>query len=186
MQAVNDLGALLAWLHTEWSVPIAAPYAFAIAGYHRMTDGEWSVFRGVCGHQHVPQNSHWDPGDMNVQAILNAATAHVGGAPGGVASGGVVIPGTPTFPTPTTDPATQEELTMYRWTHLGTVYVGSVATGAFWPITDGLTDPFLRGVHADGSYNRLSQVVDLGDFSQAEHDVMVASINHTRASIKGA
>jgi len=72
-QAVADLGALLAWLHAEWEVPLEAPYPFAASGYHRMTGVEWNAFEGVCGHQHVPENTHWDPGPMNVAAILAAA-----------------------------------------------------------------------------------------------------------------
>ena len=73
-QAIADLGALLAWLNAEWSVPIVAPYAFSATNYHRMSDPEWSAFKGVCGHQHVPQNVHWDPGAMDVAAILDTAT----------------------------------------------------------------------------------------------------------------
>jgi len=99
-QAVQDLGALLAWLNTEWSVPLVAPYAFAAAGYHRMSNAEWTVFRGVCGHQHVPLNDHWDPGAMNAAAIL--AAAHSSSAAGGVVSGTAHIPGAPTFPGTTT------------------------------------------------------------------------------------
>lgn len=29
---------------------------------HRMSDSAWRSFTGHCGHQHVPGNSHWDPG----------------------------------------------------------------------------------------------------------------------------
>lgn len=39
----------------------------------RMTFAEWRRFRGVCGHQHVPENSHGDPGDMPIDRILNYA-----------------------------------------------------------------------------------------------------------------
>lgn len=28
----------------------------------RFSPGEWMSFSGVCGHQHVPENEHWDPG----------------------------------------------------------------------------------------------------------------------------
>jgi hypothetical protein len=35
----------------------------------RFTADEWVRFSGVCGHQHVPGNDHWDPGVINVEAI---------------------------------------------------------------------------------------------------------------------
>lgn len=38
----------------------------------RMTDAQWSAFNGVCGHQHVPQNDHYDPGAFDVLTFLNA------------------------------------------------------------------------------------------------------------------
>ena len=39
----------------------------------RMTPEEWERFDGVCGHQHVPDNKHWDPGRMPLQAIAARA-----------------------------------------------------------------------------------------------------------------
>jgi hypothetical protein len=39
----------------------------------RMTAAAWRAFNGVCGHQHVPENHHWDPGRLNITTILNAA-----------------------------------------------------------------------------------------------------------------
>ncbi len=37
----------------------------------RMTENEWRHFEGVCGHQHVPHNSHWDPGKLNYAKIIS-------------------------------------------------------------------------------------------------------------------
>lgn len=43
----------------------------------RMTDAEWQSFDGVCGHQHVPNNAHWDPGRLDLGHIAaRAAQAH--------------------------------------------------------------------------------------------------------------
>jgi len=39
----------------------------------RMSYPEWATFNGICGHQHAPENSHWDPGRINISAILDAA-----------------------------------------------------------------------------------------------------------------
>jgi len=35
----------------------------------RMTYDEWQVFEGVCGHQHVPENDHGDPGALDVSRL---------------------------------------------------------------------------------------------------------------------
>lgn len=37
----------------------------------RMTFAQWTSFNGVCGHQHVPENVHWDPGALNLAWVLN-------------------------------------------------------------------------------------------------------------------
>lgn len=29
----------------------------------------WRTFDGICGHRHVPGNSHWDPGGLNIEKI---------------------------------------------------------------------------------------------------------------------
>jgi len=30
---------------------------------------DWKGFNGWCGHQHVPENSHWDPGAISPEAL---------------------------------------------------------------------------------------------------------------------
>lgn len=39
----------------------------------RLTGAQWRAFAGVCGHQHVPENVHGDPGDINIATILKIA-----------------------------------------------------------------------------------------------------------------
>lgn len=39
----------------------------------RMSDAEWREFNGICGHMHVPQNDHWDPGAMDLHKIAQYA-----------------------------------------------------------------------------------------------------------------
>jgi hypothetical protein len=47
----------------------------------RMTPEQWQVFDGVCGHQHVPDNKHWDPGDAPLRAIAIRARGSAGSVP---------------------------------------------------------------------------------------------------------
>lgn len=37
---------------------------------HRLTADQWLTFHGVCGHQHVPENDHWDPGALDYARAL--------------------------------------------------------------------------------------------------------------------
>lgn len=42
----------------------------------RFTVEEWEAFGGICGHQHVIENDHWDPGRIDIDKLI----AFVGGA----------------------------------------------------------------------------------------------------------
>lgn len=44
----------------------------------RLTFDEWRLFNGVCGHQHVPENDHWDPGALDIERVLDAARVALG------------------------------------------------------------------------------------------------------------
>ncbi len=43
----------------------------------RFSFADWEDFGGICGHQHVPENDHWDPGKINfarlVELVLDGA-----------------------------------------------------------------------------------------------------------------
>jgi hypothetical protein len=41
-----------------------------VAGVRHMTDAAWRTFKGWCGHQHVPNNRHWDPGAIPIKELL--------------------------------------------------------------------------------------------------------------------
>ena len=50
---------------------LAAPWP---RGRARVSPEAWPTTYGVVGHQHSPPDDHWDPGALNVDAILDAAT----------------------------------------------------------------------------------------------------------------
>ncbi|MCX5598467.1 hypothetical protein OOK29_09980 [Streptomyces phaeochromogenes] len=77
--AVRDLAAFAKWANANHGVPLtsgvtfkAYPGSFGANGV-RMTGAKWQDFKGHCGHQHVPENDHGDPGSMPMAAILTAA-----------------------------------------------------------------------------------------------------------------
>lgn len=45
---------------------------------YRMAFEEWHTFNGICGHQHVPENKHWDPGPINRSMLLPVTTPKEG------------------------------------------------------------------------------------------------------------
>ena len=79
--AVRDLGAFAKWAHDNHGVPLtsnvafkAYPGSYGTANGVRMSAAKWNDFTGHCGHQHVPENLHGDPGLLPMAAILAAAT----------------------------------------------------------------------------------------------------------------
>jgi hypothetical protein len=53
---------------------------FTLASYdarQRMGHDEYHDFAGFCGHQHVPENAHWDPGHLDGDRVERIARAHL-------------------------------------------------------------------------------------------------------------
>jgi hypothetical protein len=77
--AIRDLAAFAKWANEQHGVPLSSGLTFkAYPGSYgsngvRMTGTQWSNFKGHCGHQHVPENDHGDPGAFPMAAILAAA-----------------------------------------------------------------------------------------------------------------
>ncbi len=70
-----ELQALIGWINAECQISTAYPPFFDDAGYgygsvSRMSAAEWQSFNGWCGHQHVPENLHWDPGLIDIDRAL--------------------------------------------------------------------------------------------------------------------
>lgn len=78
--ALRDLGEVMTWLNKEWpSFPIkdgaprgwvVYPDSYGLSAKQRMSFAEWNNGRGIVGHQHVPENSHGDPGNMNIKRLI--------------------------------------------------------------------------------------------------------------------
>ncbi|MBZ6250399.1 hypothetical protein KVH27_18685 [Streptomyces olivaceus] len=77
--AIRDLAAFAKWAHEQHGVPLTSGLTFkAYPGSYgnssvRMSNAQWSNFRGHCGHQHVAENLHGDPGAFPMSAILARA-----------------------------------------------------------------------------------------------------------------
>lgn len=105
--ALMELAKFVAWLHKEHGIPLvipskwpAYPGSYGVGASQRLSFDAWNKFRGVCGHMHVPENSHGDPGAINITRVMDLAKQILGidpPAPGG--GGGSTPPPTiPPFP----------------------------------------------------------------------------------------
>ena len=68
--ATRGLAELLAYWNKRWGVKLTdgglpwVTFDAYLRGNPRMTATQWRNFYGVCGHQHVPENTHGDPGSF--------------------------------------------------------------------------------------------------------------------------
>lgn len=58
---------------------VAYPQSANPATWDRMSFAEWRAFYGWCGHQHVPENTHGDPGNFPWAQVETYAKALVSG-----------------------------------------------------------------------------------------------------------
>lgn len=91
------LAKVLAWIHETHGVVLSTrdlKWSDTNAAYEsapqRMSFAQWRKFTGVCGHTHVPENAHWDPGLMDVDRVVELARRLAVG--GTVPSGGAAAP----------------------------------------------------------------------------------------------
>lgn len=95
---LDELAEFSAWAHKSHGVklqakrpngqallfkPYPASYGTKAQNGVRLSPTEWEEFYGHCGHQHVAENLHGDPGNMNIGYVLAKAQDIVGGGGGG-------------------------------------------------------------------------------------------------------
>jgi hypothetical protein len=68
----QNLGRLMRWIEGERGIPRRSGVSFE-SRWHGMSPTAWLSFSGWCGHQHVPENAHWDPGPINIGRLLGVA-----------------------------------------------------------------------------------------------------------------
>jgi len=72
----ENLAQYLTGLCQDLGVPVRFPHeflgvnqAYGTTSRSRMLWSEWAAVSGIVGHQHVPGNSHWDPGSLGPALI---------------------------------------------------------------------------------------------------------------------
>jgi hypothetical protein len=76
--ALRDLAVFLADMHKRHGIKLHAPQFLGYPASYgdspvRFAFAQWRDFYGVCGHQHVPENVHGDPGAIDIAKVLRIA-----------------------------------------------------------------------------------------------------------------
>lgn len=83
----RSLGEVMRWIEANASVASSTAVtfdgeaAYGLSGTVRLDVPTWEASTGWLGHQHVPQNSHWDPGQIDIAALLLLPAAGTATAP---------------------------------------------------------------------------------------------------------
>jgi peptidoglycan hydrolase-like protein with peptidoglycan-binding domain len=75
--ALDGVAKLMRWIEANHGIPrrttsrpwVAYPDSYGDSPA-RMGGHEWDTFAGWCGHQHVAENDHGDPGNLNITYLL--------------------------------------------------------------------------------------------------------------------
>jgi hypothetical protein len=60
-----DIREFMRWASTEFDIPWQYPQSD-----RRFTSGEFDNYAGWLGHKHAAENTHWDPGALDIQALM--------------------------------------------------------------------------------------------------------------------
>jgi hypothetical protein len=78
--ALAEVARFLAWMNAQHGVPLsgptkwpAYPASYGTSNGARMSNATWTDFSGVCGHLHVPENLHGDPGAIDFARLIALA-----------------------------------------------------------------------------------------------------------------
>lgn len=79
--ALEEVGYLVNWLYQNHKIKRECgvtfkpyPASYGASNGVRLSNADWLNYYGWLGHQHVPENLHGDPGDINIKKILAYAT----------------------------------------------------------------------------------------------------------------
>lgn len=72
---VDAMRSLMRWIESQTGIKPYGPVFGSGEQYGffnplEFSGSYWTTFNGWCGHQHVPENKHWDPGAINLNNLL--------------------------------------------------------------------------------------------------------------------
>ena len=73
--ALQGIADFAAFLHAEWGLKLQSHVtwrsATASGDWQRLSNSTWNSYLGILGHEHVPQNTHRDPGAFPIDRLLS-------------------------------------------------------------------------------------------------------------------
>lgn len=72
---IDAMKSLMRWIEAQTGIK-QIPLAFGNSSQYGLKNplefspAYWKTFNGWCGHQHVPENRHWDPGAINLGILF--------------------------------------------------------------------------------------------------------------------
>jgi hypothetical protein len=75
---VDLIASLMMVCEAEYGIPLTRPWPDGVYGRARASDphrheGKFGSVAGWFGHGDVPDNDHWDPGNLQWQGLFNRA-----------------------------------------------------------------------------------------------------------------
>jgi hypothetical protein len=67
--AYANLAKLARWIEQHHGVARKCSVTFT-SSVHHVSNDTWLGYSGHIGHQHVPENDHWDPGQLKIEKVL--------------------------------------------------------------------------------------------------------------------
>lgn len=72
---IEALRRLMRWVEAQTGIKPEGPVfgsseQYGLRNPLEFSPSSWDTFNGWCGHQHVPENSHWDPGAIDLKTLL--------------------------------------------------------------------------------------------------------------------
>ena len=73
---VTALKALMRWIEAQTGIKQTGPLfggsnQAGLKNSLEFSNSYWTTFNGWCGHQHVPENDHWDPGAIAISSLFD-------------------------------------------------------------------------------------------------------------------
>lgn len=89
---IGELPPDLAACVRDWVTWVAQQTGSPLSAYSgsRMSGSVWRSFSGICGHRHVPENDHTDPGDLDWGKLLGQVAPSPAPVPGPASEDDVV------------------------------------------------------------------------------------------------
>ena len=86
---IRFVGSVLTPVMEAFDIPSNHPRFFgttasdvmSITGRQRFSPAEWAEFSGICGMQHVPNTTRWDPGNLNIDGAFEVVKPNIGPLP---------------------------------------------------------------------------------------------------------